>query len=200
MTTETRDGDRSHPKQQSFRRRKYLVNRKQQLAATARVAGLVFVLLVALNGVIAWQSHTVTTQIIASNPEVGERLATANNRNLAILSGISLIIFAMVIVRSIMLTHRTYGGVSKIAQGLETIADGRFSIELKLRSEDSIKDLEEPFNKMASMLKHQALQDQKSMEKIADEIEEHGNPVDAEMLRRMAEARGKAAESPTHRQ
>ena len=194
MTTGTRYGGNSHTKRQNFRRRKYLVDRRQQLATTVRVAGLVLILLVALNAVIAWQSYTVATQIMSTDPGIGERLHVANIRNMAILAGISLIIFAMVIVRSIMLTHRTFGAVVKITQCLEEVAVGRFDIEFKLRSEDSLKALEEPFNEMTEMLRLQAKKDQKAMAKLANEVEEHGNPVDAEMLRRLADARGKTSE------
>ena len=67
-------------------------------------------------------------------------------------------------------------------------------VALKLRSEDSLKALEEPFNEMTEMLRLQAKNDQKAMEKLADEVEGHDNPVDAEMLRRLAEARGKTSE------
>jgi methyl-accepting chemotaxis protein len=194
MTTETKYGGRAHPKRQNFRRRQYLVDRKQQLATTVRVAGLVLILLLTLNAVIAWQSYTVTTQIMSTDPDIGERLHIANIRNIAVLAGISLIIFAMVIVRSIMLTHRTFGAVIKISQCLEEVADGNFEVALKLRSEDSLKALEEPFNEMTEMLRLQAKDDQKAMEKLADEVEGHDNPVDAEMLRRLAEARGKTSE------
>lgn len=193
MTPATKYGARTQPKRQSFRRRKYLVNRRQQLATTVRVAGLVFVLLLVLNAVIAWQSYTITTQIMSTDTEIGERLHLANVRNAAVLGGISLIILAMVIVRSIVITHRTFGAVVKIAQKLEMIAEGHLEVELKLRSEDSLKALEEPFNEMTEMLQLRAKNDKKAMEKLANEVEAHGNPVDAEMLRRLAEARGKTS-------
>ena len=193
MATETKYSGRVHPKRQNFRRRKYLVDRRRQLATTARVAGLVLVLLLALNTVIAWQAYTVANQIATTNPDVAERLHAANYRNAAILGGISLIIFSMVVVRSIMLTHRTFGAVVKIAQSFESVADGELGVKLKLRSQDSLKALEESFNEMMTVFDAEALEDKKSMEQLADEIEAHGNPVDAEMLRRLAVARGKLA-------
>jgi len=194
MTTETKYGGRAHPKRQRVRRRKYLVDRRQQLATTVRVAGLVLVLLLALNAVIAWQSYTVTTRIMSVNPEIGERLHVAFIRDTAILAGISLIILAMVIVRSIVITHRTFGGVVKLAKKLEQVSEGTFEVELKLRSGDSLKALEGPFNEMTEMLRLQARNDQRAMNRLADEVEEHGNPVDAEMLRRMAATRGRISQ------
>jgi len=169
------------------KRRHYLVDRRRQLTATLRVVGLVFILLFILNTVIAWQSYTTTNQVMARDPEVGERMLANDLRNMAIMGGISLIILAMVAVRSIMLTHRTAGAAYKIAQSMEKIASGDFDVSLRLRRDDNLLGLEEPFNSMAKALLRYADEDYRSLTKIATEIEEHGNPVDAEMVRRVAE-------------
>jgi nitrogen fixation/metabolism regulation signal transduction histidine kinase len=131
---------------------------------------------------------------MATNPEIGERMRAADLRNLAIMAGISLIILSMVVVRSIMLTHRTAGAVYKVVQCLEKIASGDFDVTLRLRNDDNLCALEDPFNKMAETLSRYADEDYRSMSRLADEIEEHGNPVDAEMLRRIADSRGRRAE------
>jgi methyl-accepting chemotaxis protein len=99
----------------------------------------------------------------------------------------------MVIIRSIMLTHRTAGAVYKISQCLEQVGDFNFDVSLRLRNDDNIRALEEPFNKMAGNLRRRALDDYQSMKKLADEIEGHGNPVDAEMLRRIADSTARMA-------
>jgi hypothetical protein len=46
---------------------------------------------------------------------------------------------------------------------------------------------------MAKTLLRYADEDHRSMTKLANEIEEHGNPVDAEMMRRIADSRGRHA-------
>ena len=176
-----------------LRRRHYLVDPRRQLAATIRISGLVLVLLITINAVIARQAHTSTNQVMARNPELGEIMRATDQRNLAILAGISLIILAMVVIRSIMYTHRTAGAVFKVSQCMDKIAAGDFNTSLRLRDDDSLRELEEPFNKMAKALLGHADEDHRSMTKLADEIEEHGNSVDAEMLRRIAESRGRGA-------
>jgi nitrogen fixation/metabolism regulation signal transduction histidine kinase len=152
------------------------------------------VLLITINAVIAWQSHTTTKQVMARNPDIGETMRATDLRNLAIMAGISLIILAMVVIRSIMYTHRTAGAVYKVSLSMETIAEGDFDITLRLRDDDSLRALEEPFNKMAKSLLRHSDEDHRSMTKLADEIEEHGNSVDAEMLRRIAESRALSAQ------
>jgi len=191
MTSQTGNGAEETGDKKSFKRRKYLVDRKRQLAATVRVAGLVLVLLVILNGVLAWQSYNVTNSVLTSNPVMGERMRAIDNRNMAITAGISLIILAMVVMRAIMITHRTAGAVYKISMCLEEVADFNFDGNLRLRNEDNLRALEEPFNKMVGNLRRRALDDVQAMEKLSDEIEEHGNPVDAEMLRRIADSKAR---------
>jgi methyl-accepting chemotaxis protein len=175
----------------TYKRRQYLIDRKRQLATTFRVAGLVLVLLITLNAMLAWQSYSATASVIASDPAMGERMRAIDNRNLAITAGISLIILAMVVVRSVVLTHRTAGAVYKVSRCLGEVANFNFDVNLRLRSDDNLRALEEPFNKMAGNLRRSAVENYESMKKLADEIEEHGNPVDAEMLRRIADSTGR---------
>ncbi len=193
MNTQSKNAEAEDSGKKPYKRRHFLVDRRRQLAATVRVAGLVLVLLITINGVIALQSYTTTSQIMATNPEIGERMRAADLRNLAIMAGISLIILAMVVVRSIMLTHRTAGAVFKVAQCMEKIASGDFDVTLRLRNDDNLRALEDPFNKMAKTLSRYADEDHRSMTKLANEIDEHGNPVDAEMMRRIADSRGRKA-------
>ena len=193
MNTKSKNAEAEDSGKKPFKRRHFLVDRRRQLAATVRVGGLVLVLLITINGVIALQSYTNTSQIMATNPEIGERMRANDLRNSAIMGGISLIILAMVVVRSIMLTHRTAGAVFKVAQCMEKIASGDFDVTLRLRNDDNLRTLEDPFNKMAKTLLRYADEDHRSMTKLANEIEEHGNPVDAEIMRRIADSRGRRA-------
>jgi methyl-accepting chemotaxis protein len=193
MTSHADNEAKDQGDKKSFRRRQYLVDRKRQLAATIRVAGLVLILLVTLNAVLAWQNYNATQSVMMMNPQVGERMHAADMRNMAITAAISLIILAMVVVRSIMLTHRTAGAVYKISLCLGEVGDFNFDVNLRLRNDDNLRALEDPFNRMAGNLRRRALDDYQAMKKLADEIEEHGNPVDAEMLRRIADATARMA-------
>jgi methyl-accepting chemotaxis protein len=191
MTSQNGNGAEDQGDKKSFRRRQYLVDRKRQLAATVRVAGLVLVLLITLNATLAWQAYSATSSVMATNPAVGEKMRAIDNRNIAITAGISLIILAMVVVRSIMLTHRTAGAVYKVSMCLDEVADFNFDVSLRLRNDDNIRALEEPFNKMVGNLRRRAIDDYQAMKKLADEIEDHGQPVDAEMLRRIADSKAR---------
>jgi len=193
MTPQADNGAKDEGDKKSPRRRQYLVDRKRQLASTMRIAGLVLVLLVILNAVLAWQNYNTTQAAMSANPQIGERMHAVDMRNLAITAGISLMILAMVVMRSIMLTHRTAGAVYKISMCLEEVGDFNFDVNLRLRNDDNLRALEDPFNKMAGNLRRRAIDDYQAMKKLADEIEEHGSPVDAEMLRRIADSTSRMA-------
>ena len=193
MTSQADDAAKDKGDKKSYKRRQYLVDRKRQLAATVRIAGLILVLLLVLNAVLAWQNYNTTQAVMMTNPEVGERMRAVDMRNIAITAGISLIILAMVVMRSIMLTHRTAGAVYKISMCLEEVGDFNYDVNLRLRNDDNLKALEDPFNKMAGNLRRRAIDDYQAMKKLADEIEKHGNPVDAEMLRRIADSAARLA-------
>ena len=178
----------------SFRRRKYLVDSRSQLAATVKVAGLVLVLLIILNSVLAWQDLSETSRIVGSNPHLTEQMHANEDRNMAILAAISLIILAMVVLRSIMITHRTAGAMLKIINYMDDITAGHYNITLRLRRDDTLRPIEDAFNRMAAALRRRAEDDHKSLTKIANEINDHGNPVDAEMVRRVADSTGRLAD------
>ena len=180
------DSDGGH-----HRRRKYLVDTRMQLASTLKVAGLVLILLIILNSVLAWQNLSETRRIVSASPHLSEQLHASEARNMAILAAISLIILAMVVVRSIMLTHRTAGAMQKVINLFEDVAAGDYDVNLRLRQNDTLRSLEDPFNKMVASLRRGTQEDTRSMARLADEIAEHGNPVDAEMLRRIADAKSR---------
>jgi methyl-accepting chemotaxis protein len=186
MTTESEKGTGKPAEKKAFRRRHYLIDRQRQLAATFRIAGLVLILLIAVNGLLAWQSYSTTSTIEASNPLMAERIRAIDQRNMVLTGGISLIILAMVVVRAIMYTHRTAGAVYRVSMCLDKVANLDFDVSLRLRDEDNLRELEDPFNTMVDNLRRRAEDDQQAMLKLANEIEEHGNEVDAEMLRRIA--------------
>jgi nitrogen fixation/metabolism regulation signal transduction histidine kinase len=164
-----------------------------QLAATIKVAGLVLILLIILNSVLAWQNLNETRRIVAANPHLSDQMHANEVRNMAILAAISLIILAMVVLRSIMITHRTAGAMLKIINHMDEVASGHYNLTLRLRQEDTLRPIEDAFNKMTAALKRRAQEDHKTLTKIADEIKDHGSPVDAEMVRRIADTRGRLA-------
>ena len=128
-------------------------------------------------------------EIVAGNPQLREEMQAADLRGALILGAISLICIALVVVRSIMLTHRTAGASYKIGMRLDQIAAGQHDTELHLRLKDNLRDLEEPFNKMSASLRRIAQEDAEALTNIADEIQGQENAALVERLRKLAEAK-----------
>ena len=172
-----------------FRRRNFLVNKKGQLIPTLKVTGIVVALLVVVNLVFGWLSSLETAEILAANPQLAEQMRGTDARSAMVLGAISLICVVLVVIRSIMLTHRTAGASYKVAMTLDQIAAGQYDTELHLRLKDNLRDLEAPFNKMTASLRRTAQEDAEALTKIADEIQGQENAALVEKLREMAQAK-----------
>jgi methyl-accepting chemotaxis protein len=172
-----------------WRRRQYLIDRKGQLLATAKVSGVVLALLVLLNMVFALWSTLETQAIVATNPELLEEMTAIDRRTTMSLVVVSLVILVAVVVRSIMLTHRTAGAAFNLERCLGKVASGEYGTELKVRRKDNLRQLQEPFNRMMDSLRDRAADDQVALQSLAEKIEELGQAELAEEVRDLAEAK-----------
>ena len=170
-----------------FRRRRYLIDRRGQLVATAKVAGLVLVLLAPLNLVVFLWGAMETQEIIASNPHLAEQMRAIDHRSALLLASASLAMFLIVVVRSIMLTHRTAGAAFNLRRCLNRIASGDYDTALWLRAKDNLRQLQDPFNQMTQSLRNRAVEDHQMLEDLASKIEDLGHAELAKQIRELAE-------------
>jgi methyl-accepting chemotaxis protein len=183
----------SHPR---FRRRKYLIDRRGQLLATAKIAGVVAVLLVLLNLVYSLWSSTETREIVVSNPQLSEKMEAIDRRGALALATVSISVFAAVVARSIMLTHRTAGAAFNICRCLDSVASGSFETTLRLRKKDTLRNLEAPFNTMVQSLRSRAADDRDALSALATQIEALGHTDLADTVRKLAEDKGQLVDPP----
>ena len=171
------------------RRRKYLIDRRGQLVVTAKVAGLVLVLLAPLNLVVFLWGAMETQEIIAFNPHLAEQMRAIDHRSALLLASASLAMFLIVVVRSIMLTHRTAGAAFNLRRCLNRVASGDYDTVLWLRSKDNLRQLQDPFSRMMQSLRSRVVKDHKMLEDLAAKIEELGHPELAAEVLDLAEAK-----------
>ncbi len=183
----------SHPR---FRRRKYLIDRRGQLLATAKIAGLVAVLLVLLNLVYSLWSSIETREIVVSNPQLSEKMEAIDRRGALALATVSISVFAVVVARSIMLTHRTAGAAFNICRCLDSVASGSYQTTLRLRKKDNLRNLEAPFNTMVQSLRSRAADDRDALSALATQIEALGHADLADTVRKLAEDKGQLVDPP----
>ncbi len=176
-----------------FRRRQYLIDRRGQLLATAKVTGLVLVLLVLLNLVYVLWSAIETQAIISANPLLADEMRAIDRRSTAVLVVVSAIVLVIVVIRSIMLTHRTAGAAFNLRRCLTRVAAGDYDTVLRVRRKDNLRELQVPFNEMMRSLRERADEDRAALSNLASKIDEIGHPELAEEVRAMARAKAELA-------
>lgn len=182
-------GQPNHDSWPWWRRRTYLIDRKGQLLATAKITGVVLALLVLLNMVFALWSAIETQAIVATNPELLEEMTAIDRRTTMTLVVVSLVILMVVVVRSIMLTHRTAGAAFNLERCLDRVASGEYGTELRVRRKDNLRQLQEPFNRMMDSFRELAADDQAALLGLAEKIEGLGHAELAREVRDLAEAK-----------
>jgi methyl-accepting chemotaxis protein len=177
-----------------YRRRQYLIDPRGQLLATAKVAGVVFVLLALVNLVYYLWTDIETQSIVASNPRLAAEMAETDLQTTLVFATISFVVLVFVVIRSIMLTHRTAGAAFNIERCLGRVASGDYGTELRVRRKDNLRQLQEPFNRMMESLRERAADDQAALLSLAEKIEELGHAELAREVRDLAEAKAKLAD------
>ena len=172
-----------------FYRRTYLIDKKGQLKTTIKVAGLVAFLLLALNLILVGINKGETSKIIAVNPDLAPHMAATDRSGSIVIASGSLFLLFLVVVRTVVETHRTSGAAFNIKRCLGRVADGDLNTVLKLRPKDNLMELQEPFNRMTASLRKRASEEQKLLNDISSKIEEYGHPEEAKILRDLAKSR-----------
>jgi methyl-accepting chemotaxis protein len=131
-----------------FYRRTYLINPKGQLKTTIKVAGLVALLLLVLNLVLAGISTGESRKIIAANPDLAPHIAATDRSGSFVIASVSVFLLFVVVVRTVVETHRTSGASFNIKRCLGRVAAGDLNTALRLRPKDNLMELQEPFNRM----------------------------------------------------
>jgi methyl-accepting chemotaxis protein len=166
-----------------FYRRTYLIDRKGQLKTTMKIAGLAAFLLLLLNLVLAGISTSENRKIISTNPELAPLMAATDRTGGYLMASGSLFILFLVVVRTVVETHRTSGAAFNIKRCLGRVADGDLNTTLKLRPKDNLMELQEPFNRMMHFLRRRASEEKEFLNDFSSKIEALGHPEEANILR-----------------
>ena len=172
-----------------FYRRTYLINPKGQLKTTIKVAGLVALLLLVLNLVLAGISTGESRKIIAANPDLAPHIAATDRSGSFVIASVSVFLLFVVVVRTVVETHRTSGASFNIKRCLGRVAAGDLNTALRLRPKDNLMELQEPFNRMVESLRKRASEEQKLLNDLSSKIEEFGHPEEAKILRDIADSK-----------
>ena len=186
----------SHDLWSWYRRRQYLIDRKGQLLATAKISGVVFVLLVLVNLALYLWNDIETQAILAFSPQLAGEMADIDLRTTLVFAIVSFVVLVFVVIRAIMLTHRTAGAAFNLERCLGRVASGEYGTELRVRRKDNLRQLQEPFNRMTASLRERAADDEVALLNLAAKIEGLGEVELAEEVRDLAKDKAKLA-NPT---
>ena len=166
MTDATRPGTDETAPRRIFRRR-YLIDPKRQLRTVVMTTSVVAVLVILVNLGFALLRVSQSSFLSAVAPQLGPVLERQNTTYSWLMLVLSIALLALVSGKTIVETHRTAGAVFAVRQRLERVRQGDLHVSLKLRQNDNLQDLEQPFDEMVAALRHRALAEASKLEELA---------------------------------
>lgn len=163
----TGESTESQSVRQHVVRRKYVIDRKRQLRTTMLTTSLVAVLLVLVNLGFTLLRNSQTSLLSSAAPQLTPVLERQDSTSSLIMIAISVVLVAAVAYATIHQTHRTAGAVFAVKQRLERVAAGDLQVRLKLRRNDNLQDLEQPFNDLVVSFRDRALADAEALDGLA---------------------------------
>jgi methyl-accepting chemotaxis protein len=154
-----------------FRRRRFLVHRRYQLRVTAVTVGTLFVVLLALNFTLFASNHKSTQAAVQVAPELKSYFAAQDRFQIGLTILGSLAFLAGVFLLGILETHRTAGASFNLCRCLDQLRDGRYSVRVRLRRGDNLKEIEMAFNEMADALQERSHRDAAVLDEMAGRTE-----------------------------
>jgi len=166
MTDATRPGSDETAPRRIFRRR-YLIDPKRQLRTVVMTTSVVAVLVILVNLGFALLRVSQSSFLSAVAPQLGPVLERQNTTYSWLMLVLSIALLVLVSGKTIVETHRTAGAVFAVRQRLERVRQGDLHVSLKLRQNDNLQDLEQPFDEMVAALRDRALAEASKLEELA---------------------------------
>jgi len=136
-------------------RKNYLINKPYQLGFSFFLVLIIFIIVV----IVVLLTHYLMLSTVINTVNQSGAMPTAKElvdlslRPLLIVIPIVFILFAILLVYLIFLTHRTAGPLHQLKNAMSRVSKGDFSVRIKFRKADEIKDIEDSFNEMVDNLK-----------------------------------------------
>jgi methyl-accepting chemotaxis protein len=161
------------------RRRQFFFNRPHQLRATLLTAGAVIVLLVILNLVLYSISVSGANRVLSDSPELAQLVKSQARLQLMLILLASVVFLAGVFFVGVIESHRTAGVAAKLSRHMGTVEKGRYNIQLQLRREDHLQEVQTAFNQMTRALRDRTWHELETLERVADQARHVATGEDA---------------------
>jgi len=139
--------------QKKIMRKKYLINTKFQLKYTGLILLFMFVVAWLTGYTVYYTGWLLMGEKLSAVYPQGRLVAIMRTVNFTLLLRLALIT-PLVVIISIILSHRIAGPVFRIGRYLKSLSSGDLSAKLHLRKNDELQDLAEAINDMTGELKN----------------------------------------------
>lgn len=136
-----------------FRRKQYLIKTKFQLKYTGLILLFMFIVAWLAGYTVYCTGWLLMGEKLANVYPQGRLVAIMRTINITLLLRLALIT-PLVVLISILLSHRVAGPLYRIERFLRSVAKGDFSMKLHLRKNDELQDLAGSINEMTEDLKN----------------------------------------------
>ncbi|MDX1388447.1 MAG: hypothetical protein R3344_04625 [Acidobacteriota bacterium] len=166
-------------------RRNWLVDPRSQLRTTLLAALAVGAVLVAL----LFSLHLVRAReaaaIGAKMPSLVPALEAQNRIDLAFQTAGAAVFLTMVVIVTLLETHKTAGAALRLQRDLARIRDGERGVRTRLRRGDNLQDVASGVNEMSMALDERLWQEIQILQDLAEQARKTRTP---EEMARLAEA------------
>lgn len=131
-----------------FQRSRYIV----KLGLQMRYMGVVLLALLLVSMVVGWTVWFTIWKQICDPALTNEQLIDIFARGNEILLWKMLVAIVFICFVSIFVSHKIAGPVYRFEESAKTIANGDFSLRIRLRKSDELHDLADAFNRMSESL------------------------------------------------
>lgn len=182
-------------------RRKFLIDRRSQLRTTLLTAAVVATVLVALLASLHVSRERATEALVAEMPSLAATLAAQNRIDFAFQLAGAIVFLAMVVVVTLLETHKTAGAAFNLERQLAKIRDGEYGTRVTLRHNDNLQSVGRMLNEMSIALDERLWRDVEVFDDLAEQARRISGPDEArqlaDALSELASARRRMAGFPS---
>lgn len=152
---------------QLSQRRRFLVNRRQQLRACLLTTTTALALVTLLDASIYSARSRSIDAMLTRTPELAQWLRDQGRLEFGLVLAASGVFVLAVFLVTILETHKTAGAAYNLIRKIERVRDGEYATQLVLRKDDNLRDVEAAFNDMTRALRGRARADADAVQHIA---------------------------------
>ncbi len=163
-------------------RRNWLVDPRSQLRTTLLAAFAVGVVLAALLFSLHLVREREAAALGAKMPSLVPALETQNRIDLAFQTAGAVVFLTMVVVVTLLETHKTAGAALSLRRDLARLRDGERGVRTKLRRGDNLQDVASAVNEMSMALDKQLWHEVQVLQDLAEQARKTRTPEDTARL------------------